>query len=59
MGYDREAARPFYGPALDESGPDDFSFNVVFHNYLGREPQFRTIDREEIVDPPMSDFTGK
>ena len=57
MGYDRQAMKPFYGPALDEGGSDDFSYNVVFYNYLGRKPEFRRIDRKAIVDPPVSDYS--
>ena len=47
------------GPALDEGGRDPFSYNVVFYNYLGRTPQFRTIDRQAIVDPPVSDYKAQ
>ena len=58
MGYDRNAVRSFYGPALDEGGSDDFSYNIVFSSYLGRKPEFRKIIQRTIIDPPMSDYQG-
>ncbi len=58
MGYDRAAVKPFYGPALDEPEPDDFSYNLVFNTRLGRKPEWQRIDRAQIVNPPASDFAA-
>jgi Sulfatase len=56
MGYDRKQVKPFYGPALDEPEPDDFSYNLVFQTHLGRKPQWQKIELGEIVSPPKSDY---
>lgn len=56
MGYDRAAAKPFYGPALDEPEPDDLSYNLVFNTRLGRKPEWQRIKLGEIVSPPQSDY---
>jgi lipid A ethanolaminephosphotransferase len=56
MGYDRKGVKPFYGPALDESDPDEFTYNLVFQTHLGRKPEWQKIDLGEIVSPPVSDY---
>lgn len=56
MGYDRNTLKPFYGPALDEPEPDDFTYNLVFQTHLGRKPEWQKIELDEIVSPPVSDY---
>lgn len=56
MGYDQTAVKSIYGSSLFTSGDDPFSFNYQFNARLGRSPQWKKINLQEIAGPPVTDY---
>jgi len=57
MGYTPGAVRKHYGTALFETIEEPLTFNTEYYAQLGREPVWKEIDIDRIVDPPTSDYT--
>jgi Sulfatase len=59
MGYNHAAVQREYGESLDSDRPDTLTFNTLFNARLGRDPVWKTIIPEKLVQPPVSDFQAK
>ena len=55
MGYEQAAVQPIYGDTLVVKSRDDFTFNTRFNARLGKEPVWKKIDLNSIVQPPAAD----
>ncbi|MEW4924502.1 sulfatase-like hydrolase/transferase [Algibacter sp. 2305UL17-15] len=57
MKYDSVEVAKVYGNSLDVKTNDEFTFNKYWNARLGVEPRWKKINLDEIVSPPISDFS--
>lgn len=56
MGYARSDVAPIYGPTLVAPDSDPMTFTINYFAALGREPAWRKIAAERLVQPPEADM---
>ena len=56
MKYNTTEVSKMYGMALDVETNDEFTFNKYWNARLGRTPEWKKIDIDQVVTPPNSDF---
>ncbi|KRA81447.1 sulfatase-like hydrolase/transferase [Altererythrobacter sp. Root672] len=56
MGYAPEQTLAFYGPTLMSATKDAYSFTPTYNASLGRDPNWRQLNRAELAVPPASDY---
>jgi len=56
IGYDKEDVQSIYGPGITETDPDPFTFNAYFNARMGRKPDWRKININNVATPPATDF---
>ena len=56
MKYDNDEVTRVYGNSLDAPTKDDLTFNKYWNERLGRQPSWKKIDLNNMVNPPKSDY---
>jgi len=55
MGYARSDIAPVHGPSLISPQPDPMTFTINYFAALGREPSWRRVEPEKLMEPPGTD----